>query len=265
MQDQYVGDVGDFGKYGLLRALCGWSGTKPKLSLGVVWYVVPSESHKNDGRHVSYLSEQARPAYRECDPDLYDELAELVQSGRRTLQAIQKGNVLPRRTRFYDAPLTFDGMPGNGSNAQQLRMKQRNAWLTGSLKATEGRDLVFVDPDNGLESRSYSRTSQYGPKYVYFDELAPHIERGHSLVVYHHFSRSKPAQDQVTDRLAQLSARLVGTGGSFALIYHRGTARAFFVLPARRHRATLLARARRVVSGPWGEQRHFELVLPGKA
>lgn len=39
MQDRYVGDIGDFGKYGLLRALCAHD-----LSLGVVWYLVPDES-----------------------------------------------------------------------------------------------------------------------------------------------------------------------------------------------------------------------------
>ena len=38
MQDRYVGDIGDFGKYGLLRALCGRD-----LYLGVVWYLIPDE------------------------------------------------------------------------------------------------------------------------------------------------------------------------------------------------------------------------------
>src|SRR5829696_4979011 len=49
MQDRYVGDVGDFGKYGLLRTLGAG------LSLGVVWYLVPNESHNADGKHTSYL------------------------------------------------------------------------------------------------------------------------------------------------------------------------------------------------------------------
>ena len=37
MQDRYFGDVGDFGKYGLLRALSGtYPGAAP-LRLGIVW------------------------------------------------------------------------------------------------------------------------------------------------------------------------------------------------------------------------------------
>ncbi len=40
MQNQYVGDVGDFGKVGLLRALTGvYPAATPPLKLGVVWYL----------------------------------------------------------------------------------------------------------------------------------------------------------------------------------------------------------------------------------
>ena len=36
MQDRFGGDVGDFGKYGLLRALAGvWPDAMPRFSLGV--------------------------------------------------------------------------------------------------------------------------------------------------------------------------------------------------------------------------------------
>ena len=44
MQDQYVGDIGDFGKYGLLRHLTGMRGDaapEDALRLGVVWYLFP--------------------------------------------------------------------------------------------------------------------------------------------------------------------------------------------------------------------------------
>ncbi len=36
MQDSYTGDVGDFGKYGLLRALCSGD-EKRKLKMGINW------------------------------------------------------------------------------------------------------------------------------------------------------------------------------------------------------------------------------------
>ena len=40
MQNRYAGDVGDFGKLGLLRQL-----TSSQLDIGVNWYLAPDESH----------------------------------------------------------------------------------------------------------------------------------------------------------------------------------------------------------------------------
>ena len=48
MQNRYAGDVGDFGKYGLLRTLCR---EPPLLSLGVVWYLVSDEQGDQDSLH----------------------------------------------------------------------------------------------------------------------------------------------------------------------------------------------------------------------
>lgn len=57
LQNRYVGDVGDFGKYHLLKVLSQGQGTGEgvSLSLGVVWYLVPDESHNADGKHIRYL------------------------------------------------------------------------------------------------------------------------------------------------------------------------------------------------------------------
>jgi len=50
--------------------------------------------------------------------------------------------------------------------------------------------MVFADPDNGLEPRAgLPRQRLNGPKYAYFDELSPYLDRGQSVVVYHHFHR----------------------------------------------------------------------------
>jgi hypothetical protein len=46
MQDRYAGDIGDFVKLAILRALApGWH-------LGVAWWLYPDESHNGDGRHI---------------------------------------------------------------------------------------------------------------------------------------------------------------------------------------------------------------------
>ena len=61
MQNRYVGDIGDYLKLGILRAL------SPGYHLGVAWWLFPDEAHNRDGRHIGYLD---RPdSWRHFDPD----------------------------------------------------------------------------------------------------------------------------------------------------------------------------------------------------
>lgn len=120
------------------------------------------------------------------------------------------------------------------------KIEYRNAWVRGTLEAVEGCDVVFVDPDNGLESGT-KRHEIRGPKFVYLDELEPYLDRGQSLVVYHHLGRNTSVENQIRERLVQVNERL---GGAFALRYRRGPAKAFLVVPSDAHRELLTERAR---------------------
>jgi hypothetical protein len=251
VQNRFVGDIGDFGKYGLLKALCA-----DDLSLGVVWYLVPNGGGDGNGAHVGYLDPTPTNLrrFRYCDPPLYDALGEVVRNGARSARSIRERVVLPPGTVFYEEPLSFDDMPGIGPAATNARLERRSGWVQGAVEATQGCDLVFTDPDNGLESGT-PRHRRKGPKFAYFDELAPYVRRGQSLVFYHHLHRSYPTREQVRERLAQLGERL---GKAFALLYKRGSPRAFFVVPAEAHRSMLSERVRRFVKGCWGQ--HFVLI-----
>ena len=125
--------------------------------------------------------------------------------------------------------------------------------MRGALEATAGCGIVFADPDNGLESGT-PRHHRKGHKFAYYDELAPYLDRGQSLVVYHHLHRSYPTREQVRERLVQVSERL---GEPFALLYKRGSPRAFFVVPSEEQRGVLSERARRFLDRCWGQ--HFTL------
>ena len=261
MQDRYVGDLGDFGKYGLLKALCSCreSVAGPRSSLGVVWYLVPDEGHNQDGKYVQYLVPSARnqEQFRSCDPVLYDVLGEIVCSGRRSVASIREREVLPAGTRYYDPPLTFDGLSGSVAGVQWQRSEFRSAWLEGALEFTAPCELVFMDPDNGFEVR-VGAYEKRGPKYVFFTELMPYLDRGQSLVVYHHMSRRGPSTQQISERLTQIKDKL--GRGAFALLYHRGSARAFFVIPVEGQEDDLYSKTEKFLEGPWA--RHFELVTP---
>jgi hypothetical protein len=262
VQDCYVGDVGDFGKYGLLRALCAedltWGTRTYDLSLGVVWYLTPDEEVTADGGHVGWTRQDATTMrrYMTCDPELYHALLRMLRDGDRSVRAVRERGVLPEGTVFYEKVLTFAGTPGIGRAAKERRLERRKAWAWDALAATRGCDVVFPDPDNGLEPRAgLPRHRLTGPKYAYFDELAPYLDRGQSLVVYHHLHRSLVHEGQVRDRLSQVEERL---GPAFALRFHPGTGRVFFVVPAGTHREVLRERTLRLLRHrPWAQ--HFTL------
>ena len=256
MQNRYTGDIGDFGKYGLLKALCppGGGSDAGQLSLGVVWYLCPDENGNTDGGRVQYLCPSPRNSdkYRDCDESLYNLLRVIVVSGERSVGAIRRRQVLPTDTVYYEELLSFQGITG-----REPRLAHRGRWARGALEATNGCDVVFIDPDNGLEVRSVPRHRKGGPKYAFIDELRPWAKGGQSLVVYQHIGRRGTAEEQVRGRLAQLRCGLGDAGEPFSLLYRRGTLRAYLVIPAPEHRRLLLERAKLLVDGPWG--RHFQL------
>src|SRR4051812_1310630 len=151
MQDRYVGDVGDFGKYGLLRFLVGCFDELPPLTLGVIWYKVADESHNNDGAKIQYLREKTSQNFEPCDRELYRNLQNLVINDRRKLDDVERAQVLPPGSIFFSDELSFSEC--NGRNAQARRAQRRNAWAARAILATAKCDIVFADPDNGLECK----------------------------------------------------------------------------------------------------------------
>lgn len=262
MQDRYTGDVGDFGKYGLLRQLCGLrDGDGEQLKLGVVWYqpnpeLIASESAP-DGKYIAYLcpkqedvGKKQKREYRCCDPPLYDKLREIVKRGDRRIEAVEKSGLLSGAA-FYGADV-----PGPVQGARgEARAAERQRWVNDALQATAGCDVVFLDPDNGLEPKTVPITRKMAPKYAYIKEVGKWVERGQSVVIYHHLGRNRSHPDQIEDWLERLRGEF-SSHDIFALRFRRGTSRAFFVLAAEHHTPILRQRAGELLASPWRE--HFE-------
>lgn len=252
MQDRYVADVGDFGKYGLLRILCNTTGldSGPKLRLGVVWYLFESKEEEKrkpgDGRKTDYAKSSHAERFRPRDEELYDLLLDVLQRKPRNVEAIRRSNILGRDAVFYDRLLIFSETDNDG------RQPTRSEWLSGAQSKVESCDLVFLDPDNGLEAKSLAPWRKNGAKYVYYDEVKPYLGKNQSVVIYHHLGRNKPGKAQVSDRLKQLDKRLALRQRPFALWYHAGSPRVFFVLPASTH-DVLLRRAKTTLNEKWGD------------
>ncbi|MCG8509577.1 MAG: hypothetical protein MI741_10160, partial [Rhodospirillales bacterium] len=47
---------------------------------------------------------------------------------------------------------------------------------------------------------------------------------------------------------------------SFALRFHRGTSRAYLIVPGHGMATTIRQRADHMIAGPWGQMKHFTLI-----
>jgi hypothetical protein len=161
MQDRYAGDVGDFGKFAVLRALAR------NRHVGVCWYRCSGEGeHNNDGRHVAYLSCPER--YRELDHEVFDAMARVVRS-ERSLRALEACALLP-------------GATYHGEEVPR-RAEDRRSWFAAMSRTMESCDFVFIDADNGFE------WSVLSPKCVARDEVRALRRPGRALLLYHHQTR----------------------------------------------------------------------------
>ncbi|NYT04990.1 MAG: hypothetical protein GKC04_01255 [Methanomicrobiales archaeon] len=189
MQDRYVGDAGDFGKYGLLRTLLAMAG--PATALGVNWYYFSGHGEESaDGRHCRYLDPGYPRAarFRVCFPEIYDGLQDIVRSGRRHISAIEAEKIIGRNVTYYSAPVPDGRMPSAARIAARLH------WFEQSLCALADCDILFLDPDNGMQAPSMKKSGKNAGKYFFFDECSRYFRRGQSLILYQHRNRLPKAR-----------------------------------------------------------------------
>ena len=210
MQDRYVGDIGDFVKYALLRVVTGES------KLGVAWYLHPNECASADGRHTDYLTFPAE--WRCLDEDLFDGLKKIVESTRRSVTAVEASKVLPDVV-FADERLDIAKVPVS------CRSSWRRIWFEGVRRRLDGCDVVFADPDNGLlpDSR-FQPTVKRSAKSIPEQEVRD-LSAGRPMVVYHHNTRRKGGhRAEIADWQSRLPGRV------YAYYWRRWSNRTFFLV-----------------------------------
>lgn len=171
MKQQYFGDISDYVKYGLLRAL-----VRTDLRLFVSWMLTAADS-RPDGRHIDYLKQPAR--YRQYDAPLFDELRSAVTSGRRSVAVVTERQLVPRST-CQDALLADSAV-------------SRAAYFDELAASAPTADLIFFDPDNGFEVPSVRAGRRGSSKYVYWAEVEQVVAAGASVLIYQHFPRRERA------------------------------------------------------------------------
>jgi len=210
MQDRYAGDIGDFVKYGLLRAIRG------TRRVGVAWYLHPDAGPAGDGKHIAYLHDLDR--WRHLDPELFDALRDLIQNDQRSVANIQQSGILG------DAVFAADRL-GVADVKVHHRKPWRRQWFDRIKRQLADCDLVFADPDNGfVQDGRFKPTWQSHAKRIPLTE-AVELAEGRTAVVYHHNSMFKGGHYKEIqwwkDQLPE---------GTMAYYWRRVSNRTFFVI-----------------------------------
>jgi len=171
MKIQYFGDVNDYRKYALLRLLAKEGGFK----IGVCW-MLTDRDERSDGSNRRYL--QQPEAWQGFDPELFEVLKTVPNPpSEADLQRVERQGLIPEAIYFED--LTPDAMT------------ERNKFHHDCSAGLARANLVFFDPDNGLEVPSRWKGRKGSSKYVYQDEIAAHSAAGRSALIYQHYPRKE--------------------------------------------------------------------------
>lgn len=228
MKNKYFGDINDYRKYGLLRAfqLTGDG------SLLVAWMLTPDDGGQ-DGGFRSYLED--RSIWAKYDPGLFDGLAGLLRSpAQRSVSLIERSGLL-LRTQYHSAVVP-DGR------------SERDSWQKDLLRAASGVDLVFLDPDNGIEVPSKPVGRKDSSKYVTWREILSLWKRGCSLLIYQHFRREE--RQAFSQRLVSELGRR--TGARFTEAFR--TPHVLFLLAAQDRHAQRFRKVAPLLSERWSGQ-----------
>jgi len=233
MQNRYAGDVGDFGKIGLLRQI-----KRSELGIGVNWYLAPDENHNADGKHIGYITDTR---YNGCDDSLRNSLKEIV-NGQRSVSALETMNLIPSAVYYHEVLHS------------PLRTFSRRDWHNKALEVLRYADIVFLDPDNGLLVKSVSAGYAKSNKYVIPSEIADYFAAGKSVIIYNH--RCREQESVYLQRFEwmhedSILKNAVITGVTFK----RGTVRDYIFALQPSHAARIMECVDNMLQSPWRD--HF--------
>ena len=206
MKNQYIGDLGDYGKYSLLRAFVN-AGVK----VGVNWYLTENDG-STDGKFTDYLK---KDELRRYDPVVYDELKKVAFKNTKSVRDIQESGLLGE-TIFYSEVLSPKGSLAD-------RERERRQWFENSVDTLKDAELIFMDPDNGLmEQQDVSKPG--AEKYIMPDEVEEYFKAGHNVVYYCHKGRRK-----LNDwfKYKSLMFEIIPEAKPVVLTYHKGSQRSY--------------------------------------
>lgn len=176
MQTRYLGDSHDFIKFALLRHVH----SQCRLRLGVNWYLTrPEEVDRKGSSDGEMRHHLTHPAWAGWDAELLDAVRHFEVPEHRKLAALEASGILPPDTLFFDEPVA---------------QRDRESWHARATEALADADLVFLDPDNGMEVKPRSMTGRRKAKYAYYVEMCSYYEQKQAVIAIQFAGRSDPIE-----------------------------------------------------------------------
>lgn len=166
MQERYLGDIHDFMKLHFLEFVS----KKIKKKIGLNWYLTDpkiigkNELSLNDGEQRKFVLEQK---YIVKNKRLINELKNLSKKKNRLINNYTKNSYLNSYLNFYNEKITLNN---------------RKNWFENSLSFFKHNDILFLDPDNGLITKSVSKASKRSTKYISYSEIKRLHDSGKTII-----------------------------------------------------------------------------------
>jgi len=189
MKVQYFGDINDYRKFALLRLLS----EAGRFKIGVCWMLTEADG-TTQGAKRGYQKQPDK--WRAYDPPLFDALTKAPpQPTIGDLRRIEAEALIAGSTFFNE--FTPDSRSGRDSFHGQC------------MAAFADRNVVFLDPDNGLEVK-LPKGRKRSSKYAFLDEIADHYGAARSILLYQHYPRHVSRDECVTAARGRLRTVLPG-------------------------------------------------------
>ncbi len=164
MQQRYLGDIHDFQKFIFLKFLS----CELKKKIGLNWYLVDpkkigeKEVNKKDGEKRYFLQKKE---FKNIDRKIYEEFVTLKSKKFRNIEIFTKKTHLVKYVSFYN---------------KKIPLLNREKWLSDSLNFFKRKDIIFLDPDNGLLKRKKSKKMSL--KYVLLNEIEFYLSKKKTII-----------------------------------------------------------------------------------
>lgn len=227
MRDEYIGDIGDFGKYILLNKLAGLCDDNTRI--GINWYY-----NRQPAGAFRYLYDRA---FENVAPLLHGKLKAIAEDTTVSLERVETDSILREGFVHYRKEIPYK------DKAPCKRQSERERWFKDSIKCLADAKIVFLDPDNGIpypkandddiEHPRIDKGTLDAIRYAYADEIKDYYDNGKSVIVYNH--RDRKPDDEYQRKFVLLKEYIQPPGKMPILRFVKFQIRDYLIIPQKPH------------------------------